>query len=649
MKKYLLVVFSSALLTASFAQSWSLTGNSGTTPSTNFLGTRDNQALVFKTNNGERVRISSTGNVGIGTTNPVQKLHVNGNLNLSAGFALYMENKRVLRVDSTNANIFLGNRTGVANTTGFANTATGYLTLSSNTNGSYNTGYGAETLKDNASGYNNTAIGSYAMRNNTSGTNNIATGVNALYYNTTGSYNVAFGNNALIRNTSGTANSAYGFGALYYNIDGSDNVADGYFTLYNNTAGKYNTATGKEAMYANTIGSFNTATGFKALYNNNTGDNNTANGSYALYSNSSGYENTATGLRALFFNVAGSNNTALGSYALYNTTNSSGNTAVGYHAGDSYDNGYYNTFIGSDADATANGIYNSIALGSSATVTAANQVRIGNSYTTSIGGNTNWSTVSDGRVKRNVKENVPGLAFINKLKPVTYNLDLDAADKIMHLPTAKDKEGKQLTQQASQIALNARIAKQQIVYTGFVAQDVEKAAKELNYDFSGVDAAKGDKDLYALRYSDFVVPLVKAVQDLSKMNDEKDEAINSLKSEIRSLRSEIDELKSTFLASTSTTNYKLQTANLTSASLDQNIPNPFRTATKINYELPQHFSSAKIIITDKSGKTLKEIDVSGSGKGSLHVDALTLSSGTYQYSFYVDGRLIETKQMVLLK
>ena len=65
--------------------------------------------------------------------------------------------------------------------------------------------------------------------------------------------------------------------------------------------------------------------------------------------------------------------------------------------------------------------------------------------------------------------------------------------------------------------------------------------------------------------------------------------------------------------------------------------------------MPQQFSSAKIIITDKSGKALKEINVSGSGKGSVNVDASTLSAGAYQYSLYVDGKLIDTKQMVLLK
>jgi hypothetical protein len=119
-------------------------------------------------------------------------------------------------------------------------------------------------------------------------------------------------------------------------------------------------------------------------------------------------------------------------------------------------------------------------------------------------------------VKKNIKENVPGLSFINKLKPVTYNLNLDAADDIIQRPAIKDKTGRMI--QPVQEDLSARKIKEQVVYTGFIAQDVEKAAKELSYDFSGVDAAKNKKDLYGLRYAEFVVPLVKAVQELSEKN-----------------------------------------------------------------------------------------------------------------------------------
>ena len=54
------------------AQSWSLTGNSGTTPGTNFIGTTDNQNLVFKTNNQERLKIDANGRFGfnLGYINP---------------------------------------------------------------------------------------------------------------------------------------------------------------------------------------------------------------------------------------------------------------------------------------------------------------------------------------------------------------------------------------------------------------------------------------------------------------------------------------------------------------------------------------------------------------------------------------------------
>lgn len=59
---------------------WGLTGNSGTNPTTQFIGTTDAQPLAFKTNNTERMRILSDGKVGIGTNVPDRKLHVyNGN------------------------------------------------------------------------------------------------------------------------------------------------------------------------------------------------------------------------------------------------------------------------------------------------------------------------------------------------------------------------------------------------------------------------------------------------------------------------------------------------------------------------------------------------------------------------------------------
>ena len=86
---------------------------------------------------------------------------------------------------------------------------------------------------------------------------------------------------------------------------------------------------------------------------------------------------------------------------------------------------------------------------------------------------------------------------------------------------------------------------------------------------------------------------------------------------------------------------------MSGASLSQNIPNPFNHTTIIRYTLPNKFSSAKIIVSDKNGSALKELNVSRNG--SLTVDASVLASGAYQYSLVVDGKLIATRQMVLQK
>src|SRR5205085_6274713 len=64
--------------------------------------------------------------------------------------------------------------------------------------------------------------------------------------------------------------------------------------------------------------------------------------------------------------------------------------------------------------------------------------------------------------------------------------------------------------------LQAKVDKATVRYTGFVAQEVEQAAKKLGYDFSGVDVPKEKDGLYGLRYEELVVPLVKAVQEQQK-------------------------------------------------------------------------------------------------------------------------------------
>ncbi len=80
-------------------------------------------------------------------------------------------------------------------------------------------------------------------------------------------------------------------------------------------------------------------------------------------------------------------------------------------------------------------------------------------------------------------------------------------------------------------------------FSGFIAQEVEDAAKASGYAFSGVGVPKNEKDFYSLRYATFVVPLVKAVQQLSDKNNALTKILKDTHSMVGRLQEAIDTLK----------------------------------------------------------------------------------------------------------
>lgn len=456
-------------------------------------------------------------NVGIGTTAPESKLHIKGSVDTS---------QLIIDANVTQSNthplIRLRNASGID-----------LLHIHSDDRNNAFFGVYAGSLNNAAGGgVNNSFIGSVAGYLNSTGHNNTANGAAALYYNTTGSNNTANGYEALFSNTTASNNTAYGVQSLYSNISGKENTATGYQSLYFNSNGDQNIATGAYALYSNTSGNLNTAIGYRSLYLNTNGYQNIANGPYALYSNTTGNRNIATGYAALEFNNTGSFNTAIGVAALALTTNSQYNTAIGYNAGTNNDNGYNNVFVGANVDVTGPGFYNVIAIGQGTIVTGSSNAIFGNPATGYYGGYANWSNISDGRFKNNIQENVPGLDFINQLRPVTYNLNATGLDAFLHKNSKQstpsndkrtaalnvDRAAGQPNDEAARAVYNKALKeKETTVYTGFVAQEVEATAKKLGFNFSGVDAPKNESGVYSLRYAEFVVPLVKAVQEQQQM------------------------------------------------------------------------------------------------------------------------------------
>jgi hypothetical protein len=129
-------------------------------------------------------------------------------------------------------------------------------------------------------------------------------------------------------------------------------------------------------------------------------------------------------------------------------------------------------------------------------------VRIGNTAVTQIGGQVAWSNLSDVREKKDIEDIGYGLDFIRHLRPVQYRM----------------KEG------------NDRID------FGFIAQDIE-AVLGTEYNVLGIG---GDRyRTLSLRYTDFIAPMVKAMQE----QQDEIEALKAELSELKDLKARIATLE----------------------------------------------------------------------------------------------------------
>lgn len=83
------------------------------------------------------------------------------------------------------------------------------------------------------------------------------------------------------------------------------------------------------------------------------------------------------------------------------------------------------------------------------------------------------------------------------------------------------------------------------------------------------------------------------------------------------------------------------------ASLAQNKPNPFGAKTIIGMNIPEESKTALLCIYDMNGKQLKQITIADRGDISFAFAGDGLDAGIYMYSLIVDGKLVNTRRMIL--
>lgn len=84
-------------------------------------------------------------------------------------------------------------------------------------------------------------------------------------------------------------------------------------------------------------------------------------------------------------------------------------------------------------------------------------------------------------------------------------------------------------------------------------------------------------------------------------------------------------------------------------AMEQNVPNPAQKSTMVRYNISESAVNAYLKISDAYGKTVKQLALSGKGAGTVNIDCSMLTSGIYYYSIVADGKITDSKKMVVAR
>tara|TARA_R100001086_G_scaffold80676_2_gene39399 strand:+ start:62 stop:2509 length:2448 start_codon:yes stop_codon:yes gene_type:complete len=394
---------------------------------------------------------------------------------------------------------------------GNQNTAFGFNAGTGITTGDRNVHIGFEAGKLVTEGGRNVYIGAFAGDAATGSTegNNTCVGDSAGSSITDGSENTCLGQGAGASLTTATGHTALGRGALENGVTTIGNTGVGYHAG-NHVTGFYLTAVGYNAaagVSGSSTSSFNTAVGYKAgesMTNavGNThvgthagaavtgGNHNSTFGYNAGVQITSGFSNTLIGYNSGSSVATGDRNTLIGESAASSLTGDN-NTALGYGAGNNKTSGNYNINIGYLSNA------------SSATVSG--EITLGDSNISALRCNVqSISSLSDSRDKTDIVDSNFGLDFVNNLRPVQFKWK---RRNILKEDFKAPNNGK------------TRI--------GFIAQDFQKVMSNNENDILDLVYESNPERLEA-KYGNLIPILTKAIQDLSKQNEELENRIKTL-------------------------------------------------------------------------------------------------------------------------
>jgi trimeric autotransporter adhesin len=232
---------------------------------------------------------------------------------------------------------------------------------------------------------------------------------------------------------------------------------------------------------------------------------------------------------------------------------------------------------------------------------------------------TGYYTRSDLKLKSNIKNmGTDIISDFMKLRPVTYDLKLQTPEN----------EGTNY---------------------GFIAQEVRDIFPSIV-----TKTTNEDSGTIGMNYQALISPTIYTVQHLYNENIELKKRIEKLESSSSTninseLTIKIADMETLIKSCELPCTKQVGNDPTLVAKLYQNFPNPFSIDTKIEYFLPEIKSTAKMYFYDMTGKELFTKPVTQVGKGSIVVEAGALAAGQYLYTLISDGVEIGTKKMILTR
>ena len=159
---------------------------------------------------------------------------------------------------------------------------------------------------------------------------------------------------------------------------------------------------------------------------------------------------------------------------------------------------------------------------------------------------------------------------------------------------------------------------------GLIAQELKEIYPDL--------VVEGDDGFLGVNYIEIIPLLIRSIQELNAKVEQYENGNTPIqKSQTRSVDEDATDIDAVV------------------TTLYQNEPNPFTESTVICCDVNEDVVKADLYIYNMNGDQIAEYAVTSRGATSVTIDGGSLNAGMYLYALITDGKVIDTKRMILTK